>query len=104
MEKEQDRTNDNEQYDLDFILPTPIRSPRKCERYNYVPYKEGVVDRNYWHDAYISQLIDMYDIVKETMDERYPKKKINWNNPNIFHNLSRLIYHCSCKYITPYLN
>ena len=91
----------------DTFIPVPrIRqtwniSERFCERYNYIqraPTRNS--DRCRWHYAYLSQLIDIYNIIVDTINKKYPRNKIKWNTNNaIFHNLSRLLYHCSSKYI-----
>jgi len=82
----------------------PYIDERKCERFNYIPFQTpSDSTREEWHKEYIIQLIDIHNIVINTVNERYPKNKIMWekNKSNIFHNLSRLIYHCSSKYIAP---
>lgn len=78
----------------------------KCERSNYIPHPTPAnSNRRDWHDAYQVQLMDMYNIVANTIDEMYPKSRIRWGgNKNVAHNLSSLVYHCSSKYITPYLD
>jgi hypothetical protein len=80
------------------------KKQRKCERYNYTPFQTPPDStREEWHNVYVAQLIDIHSIVKNTINERYPRNDIMWekNKENIFHNLSRLIYHCSSKYIAP---
>src|SRR5690606_32946451 len=37
-----------------------------------------------------------------TLQASYPKSKIKYDDWRIFHHLSRLIFHCSSKYIIPY--
>ena len=77
---------------------------RKSERFNYIPYPTpSDSTREEWHNAYIKQLIDMHCIMINTINERYPKNDIMWgkNKSKTFHNFSRLIYHCSSKYIAP---
>jgi hypothetical protein len=83
------------------IRQTSDPSERFCERYNYIPRAPTRnSDRRQWHYAYHSQLIDIYNIIVDTINEKYPRNKIKWfTNNAIFHNLSRLIYHCSSKYI-----
>lgn len=91
----------------EFIIPIPViynkqtRDLRKCERYNYIPHNTPANSNRYdWHNAYINQLMDMYYIVVSVINEIYPQNNIKWyNNVSISHNLSRLIYHCSSKYI-----
>ena len=77
-----------------------------CELPNYIPHTTPRDANRYeWHNAYISQLIDIRDIVSDVIADRHPKNTIDWEgNDKIFHNLSRIVYHCSSKYITPYLN
>jgi hypothetical protein len=77
---------------------------RKSERFNYIPFPTpSDSTREEWHNVYVTQLIDIHSIVKNTINERYPRNDIMWekNKSKIFHNLSRLIYHCSSKYIAP---
>jgi hypothetical protein len=77
---------------------------RICERFNHIPYPTpSDSTREEWHNAYIKQLIDMHYIMINTINERYPKNDIMWekNKSKTFHNFSRLIYHCSSKYIAP---
>ena len=77
---------------------------RTSERFNYIPFPTpSDSTREEWHNVYVTQLIDIHSIVKNTINERYPRNDIMWekNKSKIFHNLSRLIYHCSSKYIAP---
>ena len=71
------------------------------ERTNYIPRRTPRnSNRREWHNAYLLQLIDIYNIIRAIMNERYSRKKIKWlTNKAPFHNLSRLIYNCSSKYI-----
>jgi len=72
----------------------------------YVPHQTPRnVNRHDWHNAYLPQLIDMHNIVINTINERYPKNNIKWEtNDKIFNNLSRLLYNCSSNYISEYLD
>ena len=87
------------------IYPIPwiekSRSSRFCERPNYIPHPTPRnADRSKWHEEYLTQMIDIYEIIADVMKERYPRNKIKWyTNDKIFHNLSRTLYHCSSKYI-----
>jgi len=78
---------------------------RYCERRNYTPHSTpNNSNRIIWHDAYALNLLEMYDIVANTIDELYPKNNIQWaENGKIANNLSKMIYHCSSKYISPYI-
>lgn len=107
------RTNEYTNYTFsEYIIPIPKiygkwkTDGRKCERSNHIPHRTPTnSNRREWHNAYLAQLIDMYFIVINTINEMYPKCRINWDeNEKIFHNLSRLIYHCSSKYISPYVD
>ena len=79
---------------------------RLCERVNYIPHRTPRnANRLDWHNAYLPQLMDIHNIVINTMNERYPNNNIRWKtNDQIFHNLSRLLYHCSSKYISKYID
>jgi hypothetical protein len=86
----------------EYVYPMPQlcnSKPIFCERSNYIPHATPKgANRCEWHYAYMSQIIDIYNIIKEVINERYPRNKIKWNsNQKIFHNLSRVLYHCSSK-------
>ena len=76
-------------------------SRRICEQSNYIPHRSPRNANRYeWHDVYLTQLIDIYNIIQDIINERYSRNKIKWmTNDKIFHNLSLVIYHCSSKYI-----
>jgi len=87
------------------VYPIPwVEKPepyRFCEKPNYIPPPTPRnAYRSKWHDEYLIQMIDIYKIICNVMRERYPRNKIKWyTNDKIFHNLSRMLYHCSSKYI-----
>ena len=83
-----------------------FRDSRECERRNYVPHLTPTnSNRNNWDAAYATQLRHMLNIVATTIQEEYPQNKIKWyKNQNIKKNFSDVIYHCSSKYISPYLD
>ena len=91
----------------EYVYPIPrikqyrYSSSRISERSNYIPHPTPRnANRHQWHDRYLPELIDIYNIIADVMKERYPHNKIKWNSNNeIFHNLSRIIYHCSSKHI-----
>lgn len=94
--------------DLVKLCPSisiPWRVGELSKRSNYIAYPTPCVhNRHDWHYAYLEHLLAMYDIVANTIDEKYPRNRIVWGeNKKIFHNLSRLIYHCSSKHIDYYL-
>lgn len=107
-------SDDDSEYDENYadIGPFPPvpkigiygRDQRPCVKHNYIPHlTPSNNDRGKWHYAYIRELVTMYNIVADTMEKRYPHKKFRWNDNTKFNNFSRLIYHCSSKYISPYL-
>jgi hypothetical protein len=89
------------------IIPIPRitrKEHRKCERPNYVPHRTpSHSDRELWSYAYEPQLQDMHRIVGLMIERKYPKMKIDWSNPKYYKAFNKLIYHCSSKYITPYI-
>jgi hypothetical protein len=56
--------------------------------------------REEWHDSYLEELKDLYNIMMTELLRDFPKMDIDTEIS--FHNFSRLIYHCSSKRITPY--
>lgn len=95
--------NHSEKYSYPRI--TGGRDKRKCEHYNTIPHETpSNTNRRDWHNAYISQLKDIHAIIANTMNERH-KNNIKWaHNQEITHNMSRLIYHCSSKNISKYID
>jgi len=86
----------------EYVYPMPRlcnATPLFCERSNYIPHATPKGANRYeWHYSYLSQLIEIYNIIQKIINERYPHNKIKWNsNEKIFHNLSRVLYHCSSK-------
>lgn len=108
-----DEPYDGSEYDSDddtdeiipYIQHVNQKWRNRRSQSNYTPFRTPRNDnRHEWHVAYQQQLMDMYQIITNIMNERYPKNKIKWEtNDQIFHNLSRLLYHCSSKYISPYI-
>lgn len=69
-----------------------------------IPHKTPkYTNRDTWHEAYYNQLIIIHIIIKRIIGENFDNN-IEWDRPSIFNNLSRLIYHCSSKYISPYID
>ena len=56
--------------------------------------------REEWHNAYVEELKDMYNIMMTELLREYPKTDINVAAS--FHDFSRLIFHCSSGDITQY--
>lgn len=101
-------SNRNWRTDIKSYEPYDFPVPRIYDKWrigestewsNYISHPTPTnPNRREWHNSYITELLHMYDIVANTIDERYPKNKIRWgNNEKVAHNLSRLIYHCSSK-------
>lgn len=91
--------------DIPYIKQIQGKDPRRIERRNYIPHRTPVrTYRNKWEDAYRFQLEDMYNIVINIITERYPKKKINWDSYTNYKALSELIFHCSSKHISEFLD
>jgi hypothetical protein len=57
-----------------------------------------------WHDSHLKYLIDLYFILIDIVNTRYPKNKIDWSSNKIFNNFSKLVYHCSSKHISKFLD
>ena len=90
-----------------IIIPGPRITRgerRKCERPNYIPRRTpNYSNRESWSYAYGPQLQDMYRIVGLMVENKYPNVKIDWSGPKYHRAFNELIYHCSSKYITPYI-
>ena len=56
--------------------------------------------RKDWHNAYIHELKDLYEIFLRNFYSVYPNLKIN--HERSFHNFSRLIFHTSSGFISQY--
>lgn len=75
-----------------------------CERGGLCPAPTPENTSRYsWHTSYQRQLEDMYRITQNVVNMRYPTNKIKWDDNSKFNNFSRLMYHCSSKYISPHL-
>lgn len=53
-----------------------------------------------WHNNYVYELKDLFDIVEKEILRKFPKTNIN--TEIAFHNFSRLMYHCSSKDMSDY--
>ena len=53
-----------------------------------------------WHNAYIHELKDLYYIMIDALIKKYPNSDLDLETS--FHNFSRMVYHCTSKYISPY--
>ncbi len=79
---------------------------RRCERYNHVPHPTPTNScYSEWVGVHGVQLEKLSRILVDTVDELYPRNGIKWNNdPRIMANFQKVIYHCSSKYLSPYLD
>lgn len=77
---------------------------RECVRWNYIPHSTPW-NANYskWYESYYSHLLDLYNIFGNGFDARYGAGK-DWDDERAFHDFCQLIWHCSSKYISPYLD
>lgn len=58
--------------------------------------------RKDWHEAYLPELIILYGIYAELIDERYPTARVKWGNET-FNAFTRMMYSCSSGYISSHL-
>jgi hypothetical protein len=56
--------------------------------------------REEWHNAYVEELKDMYDIMMTELLDKFPNTEIKTHIA--FHDFSRLIFHSSSGVITEY--
>jgi hypothetical protein len=82
------------------------RDGRKCERYNHVPHPTPAnSDYNEWVGVYGVQIEQLARILVDTVDELHPRNGIKWDkDPQIMANFQKVIYHCSSKYLSPYVD
>ena len=89
------------------IIPVPMvtcREERKCERPNYIPHRTpNYTNKESWIYAYGPQIDDMYRITGLMIEKCYPNVNIDWTEPKYHRAFNKLIYYCSSKYITPYI-
>ena len=94
--------SNDDKYIIPCYVPFKSRINRKCQRSNYIPHNPHInISICEWCDAYSHQLMNIYDIMNVIMEDEYPQITFNWDNKNIFINLSKVLYHCSSKYIHP---
>ena len=74
---------------------------RKSVISNYIPHKTPVIiSYKNWTDEYFKNLVDMFELVRQTINMRYPKNNINSNEAfNVF---CRMIFESSSKHIQKY--
>jgi len=94
-------------------IPVPITTnsnlygnydTRKCTRRNFVPNRHvGDVKPEVWTETYREQITDIYRIIRRVIEKEFPNMKINWENPRNQHNLIKLLFYSSSKYIPDYM-
>jgi hypothetical protein len=60
-------------------------------------------NRRNWHAAYLPELVRLYDILQRVVSERYPERRITWDDNTTFNDFSRLIFNCSSGHISDFL-
>lgn len=102
--------SDDESIDYNVFNPPsvpkfiPCYESRACVRRNYIPHRpKKHINRYEWQNAYINELIIMYNLTESIITKNYPKVKIVWESNKLFNEFSSLIYHCSSKHISEYL-
>jgi len=77
---------------------------RKCTRRNFVPNRHvGDVKPEVWTETYREHITDIYRIIRRVIEKEFPNMKINWENPRNQHNLIKLLFYSSSKYIPDYM-
>tara|TARA_Y100000389_G_C17458512_1_gene519866 strand:+ start:923 stop:1282 length:360 start_codon:yes stop_codon:yes gene_type:complete len=109
-EKEQSTDNaNNEYYAKRDLIPVVskgrnYRDTRECVRFNHIPHRTpSKIDYDEWLDNYYLQLDQLYKIISDNMNKKYPKNKIKWHNDNTKSNFDKLIFHCSSKHIDKFV-
>jgi len=89
-----------------IVVPIPRRGEeyREYERSNYVPhFTPNYTCKKDWVYAYEPEIAAMYRIIGMMATEKYPKSEKKWNEPKNMRAFIKLIYHCSSRYISPYI-
>lgn len=74
---------------------------KQCAISNYIPYHTPK-KTNYskWYMTYNKDIKNLYGILADTYNERYPKNKISWDSEKLFNSFCILIYQNSSKHIS----
>ena len=82
-----------------------FRDPRKCERPNHVPHLTPIIsDYHEWTRVYGAQLEQLFNLLVGAVNEVSPRNGIKWDkDPRIASNFCKVIYHCSSKHMSPYI-
>lgn len=77
---------------------------RKCTIPNYIPHRTPRnTNKENWNKSYRKQLIEMFMICQNIINDELPNHKITSDNKQ-FNIFSHMIYNSSSKYISPYLD
>ena len=67
---------------------------------NYIPHKPRFKPKyNKWFNEYEKEIINLYSIFQEIINDRYQYEKIDWKSHKIFILFSIMLYNKSSKYI-----
>ena len=66
---------------------------------NYIPHKKKRINYRKWIFEYQRDILNLYSILKEIIEQRYPNKKINWDSEKLFIQFCIFIYKNSSGYI-----
>ena len=80
-------------------------TPKYTEWGNHIPpvCTNHGSNRDAWQKEYSQNLDDIYEIVQNIINSKYPRNNIKWNtDPYLKSNLDRVIYHCSSGHIPKY--
>lgn len=68
---------------------------------NYIPHKRPInVNFNNWFQCYKKDILNLYSIFKESINDNYKYNKIDWETDIIFKKFVYLIFNSSSKYIS----
>ena len=85
---------------IPYVYGRFYKDTRTCVRPNYIPFPSPYKSsKEEWLFTYNLQLEEIYKILINVINTKYPKNKIKWDNNDIKYSFEKLIYHCSSKYI-----
>lgn len=79
------------------IKTFPKKKTREINQLTIPKKQQSCVTRKKWHNHYQHILIDIYYIIESVIKEYFPE--VGMDKTRIFHNLSKLLYSHSSKYI-----
>ena len=73
---------------------------KKCVIFNYIPHKTPKnVTFGKWFKHYHKEISNMYNIMNEVVDARYPNSRIEWGSQEHFIAFAEMLYLNSSKYM-----